>query len=159
MRIDIPQELPRRRDDGDVIPRQSEQTVTRKLPDNPILHRLRSLDDSGTDSRRSRPRAKRPHDESAPEPPRDRRRPVPSADPRRPARTGGSRLISLLTCSLCERGRDKHCKSESDHAISRSGGPHSVWGTSLLFTRHSSLLHFRVQKTRKHQSAMDVHER
>jgi len=90
MRIDIPQELPRRRDDGDVVPGQSEQTVTRKLPDNPILHRLRSLDDSGTDSRRSRPRAKRPHDESAPEPPRDRRRPVPSADPRRPARTGGN---------------------------------------------------------------------
>jgi hypothetical protein len=90
MRIGIPQELPRRRDDSEGVPGQSEQTVTRKLPDNPILHRLRSLDDSGTDSRRSRPRAKRQYDESAPEPPRDRRRPVPSADPRRPARTGGN---------------------------------------------------------------------
>jgi hypothetical protein len=87
MKIDIPQELPRRRENGGAVP---EHSVTRKLPDNPILHRLRSLEEPGTDARRSRPRAKRPHDESASELPRDRRRPAPSADPRRPARTGGS---------------------------------------------------------------------
>jgi hypothetical protein len=87
MKIDIPQELPCCRENGGTVP---EHSVTRKLPDNPILHRLRSLEELGTDARRSRRRAKRPHDESASELPHDRRRPAPSADPRRPARTGGS---------------------------------------------------------------------
>jgi hypothetical protein len=87
MKIDIPQELPRDRENGGAVP---EHSVTRKLPDNPILHHLRSLEEPGTDARRPRPRAKRPHDESASELPRDRRRPAPPADPRRPARTGGS---------------------------------------------------------------------
>jgi hypothetical protein len=90
MKIGIPNEPPRRPENNDAAPRQSEQGVMRKLPDNPILHRLPSRDGSGTDSRRSRPQAKRPHDESAPELPRERRRPAPSADPRRPARTRGN---------------------------------------------------------------------
>jgi hypothetical protein len=87
MKIDIPQEVPRRHENGGAV---SEHSATRKLPDNPILHRPRSLEEPGTDARRSRPRAKRPHDESASVLPHDRRRPAPSADPRRPARTGGN---------------------------------------------------------------------
>lgn len=88
MRIDIPQEPPRRREGADGAPRQpDEQTVTRKLPENPIHHRLKSLEDRGVDTRRSRPRAKRPRNENARDVPRERRRPAPSADPRRPART------------------------------------------------------------------------
>ena len=87
MRIDIPQEPPRRREGSDRAPRQpDEQPVTRKLPDNPMHHRLKSLQDRGVDTRRSRPRPRRPRNENARVVPRERLRPVPSADPRRPAR-------------------------------------------------------------------------
>ncbi len=95
MRIDIPQELPRRREGGDRAPRQpDEQTVSRKLTENPILHRLKSLEYKGVDTRRSHPRAKRPRNDNARGVPRERRRPVPSADPRRPARTA-SNIVGL----------------------------------------------------------------
>jgi len=87
MRIDIPQEPPRRREGADRAHRQpEEQIATHKLPENPILHRLKSLVNDA-DSHRTRPRTKRPRDVEARDVPRERRRPVPSPDPRRPART------------------------------------------------------------------------
>ena len=88
MRLDIPQELPRRREGEDRSPGQPEErTVTRKLPDNPVLHRLKSLEESAADNRWNRPQATRKRAEPPREVPRQRHHPVPSPDPRRPART------------------------------------------------------------------------
>lgn len=87
MRLDIPQDLPRRREGNDVAPGSpDERTVTRKLPDNPIRHRLKSLEESAADSRWNRPQATRKRAELPREVPRPRHHPGPSPDPRRPAR-------------------------------------------------------------------------
>jgi hypothetical protein len=95
MRIDIPQEPPRRRDgDERVAPQPGERSIPRKVPDNPILHRLKSLEVKDADYRRTRPRAKRPRDAGARDVPRHRRRPEPSTDPRRPSRTA-SNIVGL----------------------------------------------------------------
>ncbi|NYF91376.1 hypothetical protein RBB79_17265 [Tunturiibacter empetritectus] len=95
MRIDIPQEPPRRRDgDERVAPQPGEWSVSRKVPNNPIRHRLKSLEVKDEDSRRTCPREKRPRDKGARDVPRDRRRPEPSADPRRPSRTA-SNIVGL----------------------------------------------------------------
>ena len=88
MRLDIPQDLPRRREGEDRSPGQPEErTVTRKLPDNPLRHRLQSLEERAADSRWNRIQATRKRAEPPREVPRPRRHPVPSPDPRRPART------------------------------------------------------------------------
>jgi hypothetical protein len=95
MRIDIPQDIPRRREGNDTAPGQTdERTVPRKLPDNPILHRLKSLEEHGADPRRSRTQAKSKPEGQPRDVPRERRRPIPSADPRRPARTA-SNIVGL----------------------------------------------------------------
>jgi hypothetical protein len=91
MRLDIPQEQPRRREGNDAAPGSSDgRAVRRKPPDNPVLHRLKSLEDHAPersgDQRRTRPQAPRKPVEQ----PRERRRPVASADPRRPARATGN---------------------------------------------------------------------
>jgi len=94
MRIDIPQE-PRKQEGDDRAPGKSnDQAVTRKLPENPVLHRLKSREDQSGDTRVSPPRAKRPRNESARDVPRERRRPTPSVDARRPARTS-SNVVGL----------------------------------------------------------------
>ena len=91
MRLDIPQEQPRRRDGNDAAPGSSDgRAVTRKPPDNPILHRLKSLEQRTADHREPRPQAERKRVEQPRDVPRERRRPVASADPRRPARTAGN---------------------------------------------------------------------
>jgi len=93
MRLDIPQEmpLPRRREESNTSSGQpDERAVKRKLPDNPILHRLQSLEARAADYRWTRPPGKRRHKPPDREVPHDRRRsPVPSRDPRRPARAAG----------------------------------------------------------------------
>jgi hypothetical protein len=100
MRLNVPQEPPRRREENSTSPGSSDNRgATRKLPDNPILHRLKSLEDRATersgDQRRIRPQADRRRAEQSRDiPPRQRRRPVPSADSRRPARTG-SNIVGL----------------------------------------------------------------
>ncbi len=87
MRLDIPQELPRRREGNDTPPgSQDERTVTRKLPDNPVRHHLKSLEEHIVDSRWNRPQATRKRSEPPREVPRPRHHPVPSPDPRRPPR-------------------------------------------------------------------------
>jgi hypothetical protein len=91
MKLDIPQEQPRRRDDDDRAPRQSDaHGIHRQPPDNPVQRRLKSLE------QRQPPRAKveRKRAEQARALPRERRRPAPSADPRRPARTA-SNVVGL----------------------------------------------------------------
>lgn len=89
MRLDIPQELPRRREGSDTAPEPpDERTVTRKLPDNPVRHRLKSLEESAADSPWNHPQATRKRAEPPREVPRPRRHHhlVPFPDPRRPAR-------------------------------------------------------------------------
>ena len=88
MRLDIPQEFPRRREGADTASGPSdERNVTRKLPDNPLRHRLQSLEERAAGSRWIRPQATQKRAEPSREVPRQRRHPVPSPDPRRPART------------------------------------------------------------------------
>ena len=91
MRLEIPQGLPRRRHgENDTTGTGDPQTPARKLPDNPILHRLKSLEERATDYRWSHPPVERKAREVTQEMPRTRRRPVVSTDPRRPARTAGN---------------------------------------------------------------------
>ena len=91
MRLDIPQEQPRRRDGNDAVPGSSnDPSVVRKLPDNPILHRLKSLEQRSADHRRQRPQAERKRNEPKVDVPRERRQPSASPDPRRPARAAGN---------------------------------------------------------------------
>ena len=91
MRLDIPQELPRRREGNDTAPDSSDgRAVVRKPPDNPILHRLKSLEKHPARNNQSHPPMERRRVEPAPHMPRERRRPIAPADPRRPARTAGN---------------------------------------------------------------------
>ncbi len=91
MRLDIPQEQPRRRDGNDEAPGPSnDHSVVRKPPDNPILHRLKSLGQRSADYRQPRPQAEHKRNERTADVPRERRRPVASPDPRRPARAAGN---------------------------------------------------------------------
>ena len=90
MRLDIPQEQPRRPESDSSVPGATDtRTPTRKLPDNPVLHRLKPLDERATDPRQDRPPVERKGHEHTQETPHERRRPVASADPRRPARAAG----------------------------------------------------------------------
>lgn len=91
MRLDIPQEQPRRREENNATPGSPDtRAPVRELPDNPILHRLKSLEEHGSDPRRSRTQAKRKPEGQPRDVPRERRRPVAPADPRRPARAAGN---------------------------------------------------------------------
>jgi hypothetical protein len=95
MRLDIPQEQPRRRDGNDAVPGSSNDgSVVRKLPDNPILHRLKSLEQRSADHRLQRPQVERKRNEPTVDVPRERRRHGASPDPRRPARTA-SNVVGL----------------------------------------------------------------
>ena len=87
MRLDLPQELPRRREDADGSQPHAERVPARKLPENPLLQRLKRTPDPGPDARQNRPRTPRRKKEPAQDVPRERRRPVPFGDPRRPARS------------------------------------------------------------------------
>jgi hypothetical protein len=90
MRLDLPQEQPRRRDGNDAASNSSDgRAVVRKPPDNPILHRLKSLEQRSADYRQSPPHAARKRNEPTADVPRERR-PVASPDTRRPARTAGN---------------------------------------------------------------------
>lgn len=97
MRIDIPQDLPRRREGNDGVPgNANDHTSARRVPDNPLRHRLKEASASGTDMRQSRPRAPRRKKEPAQDLPRERRRPMSSGDPRRPSRS----VTSILGLEL-----------------------------------------------------------
>ena len=89
MRMDIPQDVPRRRDD-DGMAGSTPDARTRQVPDNPVLRRLNSREDQPRDSRRSHPQTDRKTPERSQDVPRERKRPVASADPRRPSRAAGN---------------------------------------------------------------------
>ncbi|MGA9668184.1 MAG: hypothetical protein WBQ94_03200, partial [Terracidiphilus sp.] len=83
MRLDIPQEQPRRRDGNDASPGSSnDRSVVRKPPDNPILHRLKSLEVPAADYRRSDQPVERKRNKPTVDVSSERRRPVASPDPR-----------------------------------------------------------------------------
>ena len=93
MRIDIPQDLPRRREGNDVAPGEGDtRTPARRVPDNPIHNHLRQPreNERTVDPRRDRQPAERRRREPEQDVPRERRRPVASEDPRRPARSAGN---------------------------------------------------------------------
>jgi hypothetical protein len=94
MRLDIPQEPPRRREDADGSHTHAERVPARKVPKNPLQERLKQAPDPRSDVRQSRPRAPRRRQEPAQDAPRERRRPVTSGDPRRPARSA-SNMVGL----------------------------------------------------------------
>jgi hypothetical protein len=88
MRLDVPQDVPRRRDGDDS--NACTPVPARCVPENPIHSHLKSREEYAGDLRRSRPPVQR-HHQPAQEVPRERRRPVASAaDPRRPARAAGN---------------------------------------------------------------------
>lgn len=91
MRLDIPQEQPRRREGDDVssVPADAPMPV-RRVPENPIHRHLQSLEERAADYRLNHPPAERKRDVPAREIPRERSRPVAPADPRRPARAAGN---------------------------------------------------------------------
>lgn len=91
MRLDIPQEPPRRREGNDAAPASPDgRVVARKPPDNPILHRLKSLEKPAAGPHQPRSQRGPRRAEPSRDVPRERRRPVASADPRRPARATGN---------------------------------------------------------------------
>lgn len=68
--MDIPQELPRRRDDDSrYAGRSEERTVSRGVPDNPILRRLQSLQERAADHRLHHPPMRRKNREQTKEAP------------------------------------------------------------------------------------------
>jgi hypothetical protein len=104
VRLDITQDIPRRRDEP--VPTDAKNPA-RKLPDNPILHRLKSLEKRPVDDRRSQSSAECRRKEPTQEVPRERRRPASSPDPRRPARTA-SNIVGLEL-----RPEEKHLLREA----------------------------------------------
>lgn len=88
MRLDIPHELPRRREESDGLPGHADKRApSQRLPENPLQHRLKQPDDRSPAPRGDRSRAPRREKARTQDVPRERRRPVPSGDPRRPARS------------------------------------------------------------------------
>jgi len=93
MSLDIPQDVPRRREGDGVAPGAGDtRTPVRRVPDNPIHNHLRPPreDERAVDPRRDREPTERRRREPEQDMPRERRRPVASADPRRPARSAGN---------------------------------------------------------------------
>lgn len=88
MKLGIPQELPRRRENADGPKAPTDERVPKRVvPENPLQHRLKQPDDRSPVPRGDRPRAPRREKAQTQDVPRQRRRPVSSSDPRRPARS------------------------------------------------------------------------
>jgi hypothetical protein len=83
MRLEIPQELPPRR----AVEGKPPGTAARKPPDNPILHRLKSLEERAADHRWIPSQGERKPRQPLREVQHERRRSVASTDARRPPRT------------------------------------------------------------------------
>jgi len=91
MRLDIPQEQPRRREGESTAPGPTDaRTPARRVPENPIHPHLKQSEQRTADPRRDREPTERKRRAPEQDVPRERRRPVASADPRRPARAAGN---------------------------------------------------------------------
>jgi hypothetical protein len=108
VRLDIPQEQPRRREDADGSNASTaERAPRRAVPENPLQQRLKQAPDPRPDARQSRQRTSRRKKEPTQDVPRERRRPVASAGPRRPARAA-SNIVGLEL-----RPEEKHLLRET----------------------------------------------
>jgi hypothetical protein len=91
MKLDIPQEQPHRREDDERVSKQEDELgIRHSPPDNPILHRLKSLEQRSRNRIATRPQGSRKHAEQARDVSHQRRVPVVSPDPRRPSRTASN---------------------------------------------------------------------
>ena len=91
MRLDIPQEQPRRREGDLSSPATGDARAPgRRVPENPIHHHLHSRDERTADTRKSHEPVEHRRREPSQGIHHERRRPVASADPRRPARAAGN---------------------------------------------------------------------
>jgi hypothetical protein len=91
MRLEIPQDQPRRRDGDTSAPGAGDaRTPARRVPENPIHRHLDSRENRATGPRHDHAPAERRRRVPEQDVPRERRRPVASADPRRPARAAGN---------------------------------------------------------------------
>jgi len=91
MRLDIPQEQPRRREGESAAPGSTDgRTPARRVPENPIHRHLKQPEQRTADPRRDREPTERKRRAPEQDVPRERRRPNASADPRRPARAAGN---------------------------------------------------------------------
>jgi hypothetical protein len=144
MRIDIPQELPRRREDADG-PNVStgERVAARKVPENPLQQRLKQAPDPRPDARQSRPRTPRRKKEPTQDVPRERRRPVASDGPRRPARAAtnivGLELRPEEKNLLRETGRFRVVRT-ADLRESLYHGKSSALDNDLRYLRDKGLI-------------------
>lgn len=91
MRLEIPQDQPRRRDGDTSAPGTGDaRTPARRVPENPIHPHLNARENRATGPRRDPTPAERRRRAPEQDVRRERRRPVASADPRRPARSAGN---------------------------------------------------------------------
>ncbi len=144
MRLDIPQELPRRRENADGLKAPTdERAPTRTVPENPLQHRLKQPDDRKEDPRQTRPRAPRRKKEPTQDVPRKRRRPVSSGDPRRPARAAtnivGLGLRPEEKQLLTETGRFRVVRT-ADLRESLYHGKSSALNNDLRYLRDKGLI-------------------
>lgn len=142
MRLDIPQELPRRREENDSSPNDA-RTPKRTVPENPLQQRLKQPDNRREDSRQSRPRAPRRKNEPTQDLPRERRRPVASDGPRRPARAAtnivGLELRPEEKNLLRETGRFRVVRT-TDLRESLYHGKSSALDNDLRYLRDKGLI-------------------
>ncbi len=142
MRLDIPQELPRRREDADNAS-TADRAPARKVPENPLQQRLKQAPDPRPDASQSRPRTPRRKKEPTQDVPRERRRPVASADPRRPARSAtnivGLELRPEEKQLLTEAGRFRVVRT-ADLRESLYNGKSGPLDNDLRYLREKGLI-------------------
>jgi hypothetical protein len=144
MRLDIPQELPRRRNDADGSNASTAERVpARKVPENPLQQRLKQAPDPRQDARQSRLRTPRRKNEQTQEVPRERRRPVAPDGPRRPARAAtnivGLELRPEEKQLLTETGRFRVVRT-ADVRESLYHGKSSALDNDLRYLRDKGLI-------------------
>lgn len=144
MRLNIPEELPLRREEADSPKAPADERMPKRaVPENPLQQRLKQPDDHSAASRGDRPRA--PHREKArsQDVPRERRHPVSSGDPRRPARVAtsivGLELRSEEKQLLRESGRFRVVRT-ADLRESLYGGKSRQLENDLRYLRDKGLV-------------------
>lgn len=143
MRLDLPQELPRRHEDAAGSQSNAERVPARKLPENPLQQRLKRTPDPGPDACQNRPRTPRIKKEPVRDVPRERHRPVSSGDPRRPSRAAtnivGLELRPEEKHLLRETGRFRVVRT-ADLRESLYHGKSSALDNDLRYLRDKGLI-------------------
>jgi hypothetical protein len=141
MRLDIPQELPRRRDENDRPPNDA-RTPKRTVLENPLQHRLKPSDDRRAAPRGDRSRAPRREKAPTQDVPRECR-PVLPGDPRRPSRAAttivGLELRPEEKQLLREAGRFRVVRT-ADLRDSLYRGKSSTLENDLRYLRDKGLI-------------------